>query len=123
MIKRIMKQPDRGAGEIVLFGVVIAFVVVLMIGIGIAERATLKTVTFTVQDKTVKRSHSDHGDEYQIFTDKGVYKDTDTIFFLKFNSSDVYGQLQKGHRYTCRVNGFRIPLFSTKRNILDCKNA
>jgi hypothetical protein len=128
--KRRLFSMRRGTG--VPFGLIVAGFVLLIVALFTAgivvEHMTLKTVTFTVSDKavTVDCSSSGHNSScdhtYMIYGTNGqVYEDTDTISFLKFNSSNIYGQLQRGHTYTCRVTGFRIPLLSTQQNIIDCK--
>ena len=76
--------------------------------------------TFTVEDKITKRN-SDGGDKYLIFTDKGTFENTDSIFALKFRSSDLYGKLKVNHKYACTTVGLRIPLFSSYKNLLDCE--
>jgi hypothetical protein len=82
--------------------------------------STVKHVTFTVDDK-VAVTTQDSGHEYQIFTrDGNVYSDNDSFVFFKFNSSNVYAQLKKGHTYDCKVSGFRIPILSAKNNIISC---
>jgi hypothetical protein len=107
-------------------GVAVIFVVLIFVVIGftIWEHSQQKTVTFNVRDKITK-THCDGNNscntDYLIFTDKGVYKDTDSFWFFKFNSSDVYGELQRGHYYTCKTYGFRVRFTSSYPNILSCK--
>ncbi|MBS3090283.1 DUF1523 domain-containing protein [Candidatus Pacearchaeota archaeon] len=78
-----------------------------------------ETVTATVKDKEVKR-YKDK-DKYLIFTDKGVFEDTDSWVELKFNSSDLYGKLERGKSYNLGVYGWRIPFLSKYRNITKIK--
>lgn len=105
-------------------GLVVSGVAVLvalcLIGMGVI-RGSAKHVTFTVQEKTVVATSSDNGHEYQIFsTDGQVFADKDSFSFFKFDSSNVYGQLQVGHTYDCLVTGWRIPILSVKNNIIRC---
>jgi hypothetical protein len=58
---------------------------------------------------------------YLVFTDKGVYKNEDTFFFFKFNSSDVYNDLEVGQTCDLRVNWFRFGLLSWYENILQAR--
>lgn len=101
---------------------IVAVIILFVITPIVVEHALEKTVTFTVQDKAIKRDNSSNSndDKYMIYTDNGVYEDTDSLAFLKFDSSDVYGQLKIGHTYRCDVTGVRIPFFSMQRNIIDC---
>lgn len=80
---------------------------------------TVDEKTFTVKDK--ERIGTMDGSYYLVFTDGGVFKNEDTIMHMKFDSSEVYGYLEAGERYTCKTNWFRFPLFSMYRNIIDCK--
>ncbi len=84
--------------------------------------ATIETNTFTIEEKEVKVDYSGENPKsmYLLFTDKGVYSNTDSIWFFKFNSSDVYGQLKVGETYTCKTNKLRIPFFSMYKNIIRC---
>ena len=110
------KDSGIGAGAAVV-GIVLA----LIAGFMTAERATAKDVTFKVSDKAVVGTNSGNGHQYQIFDTRGnVYKDVDSFAFFKFNSSNIYAQLQKGHTYTCEVSGFRIPILSQSNNIIKC---
>ena len=55
---------------------------------------------------------------YLIFTDHGVYRNDDSFWHFKYNSSDVYGLLDKGKYYNIKVYGWRIPILSTYPNIV-----
>lgn len=100
----------------------VIFAVLCLGGCYGCQKATEKTVTFKV-NRLDDQATGKSGHQYLVFTDRGVFKDKDNIWFLKFNSSDLFGQLQTGHRYTCKVNGLRIPLFSSYENLLSCKPA
>lgn len=80
-----------------------------------------ETITATVKDKEVKRYKGI--DKYLIFTDKGVFENTDSWVELKFNSSDLYGKLERGKSYNLRVYGWRIPFLSKYKNITRAKEA
>lgn len=103
----------------------VAFVIFLVIVIGgvgcgaYVNYATREDVTFRVTDKQIKRE--DNKDVYMVFTDHGVYQDKDTVWYFKWNSSDLFAKLHEGESYTCTTVGMRIPLFSKYRNLIDCK--
>lgn len=117
----------RGASGIII-GAIVIIALFAVAGVGITQ-LTKDDVTITVKDKQTKLECSGSGsqrdckDVYLIFTDKGTYKDVDSLLMLKFNSSDLYGQLDRGKTYDCKVNGIRIPFFSTYKNLLECKAA
>lgn len=56
-----------------------------------------------------------------VYTDKEVFKDTDSLFFFKFNSADIANGLQPGKTYCVKVNMFRVPFMSWFRNVLSFK--
>lgn len=55
---------------------------------------------------------------YLIYTNQGVFRNDDARWFLKFDSSDFYGNLEKGKAYDLKVYGWRIPIFSMYPNIV-----
>lgn len=106
----------------VLVVVVIAFA--LIGGIAISPwvaYATKGTVSFTVNDKAVVVSGDGNSTDskYLVYTTAGVFEDEDSLWYWKFNSSDVYNQLEKGQTYTATVYGFRVPFMSWYRNIIS----
>lgn len=78
---------------------------------------TDQTVTAVVTKTETKRGTSE--DKYLIFTEGEVFENTDSLLRLKFNSSDVYGQIAAGKTCTFLVNGWRFPIFSMYRNVLE----
>lgn len=80
--------------------------------------ATQKTRTLTVtrlDDQATRKGH-----KYLVFTRQGVFEDTDSIFYLKFNSSDLWAKLQVGKTYRCTTIGLRIPFFSAYPDLVNC---
>lgn len=80
------------------------------------------TPDITVADKMVQ-VHDKEG-KYLIYTKVNgeafeVYENTDNLLRGKFNSSDVYNQIEIGKTYRFRVVGFRIPFLSMYKNILE----
>lgn len=58
--------------------------------------------------------------QYLVFTEDETFECEDSLYHGKFNSSDVYGRIKPG-RYRMRVEGWRIPLFSVYRNIIEAQ--
>jgi hypothetical protein len=55
-----------------------------------------------------------------VFTEEGeVFENSDTFFYQKWNSSDIYGKLTVGNKYKATVYGWRIPFLSNYRNIIE----
>jgi len=89
------------------------------------EYGTQRTVTFTVRslDDQVTSSDGSIHHQYLVFTTSGqVYKNTDSFWHGKFDSSSVQAIFQAGSTYRCPVYGFRIFIASSYPDILDgCK--
>jgi len=99
---------------------VIGAAIVLMIVVYIfALHATAEEVTIHV-NKLDDQAHG-NGHKYMVFAEGEVFEDTDSIIFLKNNSSDVWGELKEGHSYVVEVAGWRSTWFSSYRNIIDVK--
>lgn len=83
-------------------------------------KGTEEQVTITIKktERIVQRGGNDA--KYLVFTDSEVFEDTDSILNGKFNSSDLYGQLENGKTYNCKVYGYRMPFFSSYRNLVKC---
>lgn len=82
------------------------------------------TCTATVTDKE-RIVDKDNTSKYLIFTETEggkvvVFENTDSFFRGKFDSSDIQGSIKIGKTYDFTVIGYRIPLFSTYENIVDC---
>ena len=80
-------------------------------------------VNVVVKDKQSVLSGSGEtaNSKYLIFTDNGVYENTDTVWYWKWNSSDFYNQIEVGKSYQFRVYGFRSPFMSWYKNIIEIK--
>lgn len=72
-------------------------------------------VECVVKDKWVKKNGDT--DKYLVSCDDEVYQITDNLFYGKFNSSDIYAELQVGKKYRLQVSGFRFGLTSSYKNI------
>lgn len=78
-------------------------------------RAYRGNLTVTIKDKEQINYEEDGKtfSKYLIYTDQEVFENTDDWFYLKLNSSDLYGQLDKGSTYKIWITGWRIQIFST----------
>lgn len=62
-----------------------------------------------------------HGEstKYLIYPEKGEpLQNEDALFHGKFNSSTVYGEIEKGKCYRFKVYGWRVPFLSMYKNIV-----
>ena len=98
----------------------VLFVILILVAIfiyPIAYRSSGDYATFTVKDK--ERITEDRDSYYLIFTEDGeVFENDDSLLFWKWNSSDVYGELEVGKTYKAKVAGWRVHIFSMYRNVL-----
>jgi hypothetical protein len=117
--RRRSYSPGIGAGGWLAI-IMVAIILAACIG-GCAASCQTGTATFKITDKQVKRSGS-NDDKYLIFTDHGVFEDTDSHnpFHWKTNSSDLWSTLEIGHTYRCDTLGFRNHLLSSYKNLTHC---
>lgn len=102
------------------FGTVffILLFVIFILNKAIIEYGTVEQIeNVVITDR--ERIRHDGQDKYLIFTENEVFENTDTIWFLKFNSTDYYNQLSPGKTCDLTVNKFRIAFLSYYRNIID----
>jgi hypothetical protein len=113
-------QTKIKAGMIGLVGLV----VISSVGTSIAAHFDRDTYIGIVTEKQIKRYNEQ--DKYLIFTklsngEVRVFENTDSLIEGKFNSSDVYGSIEKGKTYKFETYGWRLPFFSAYENIIGAK--
>ena len=104
-------------------GFVVAFVVLLLLTSlwrPINKVSNRREITATVTDKDVK--NSDGESKYLVFTktsdgETAVFEVTDALFAGRFDSSDLYAEIEIGKTYKFDVGGSRNRLFSWYPNI------
>ncbi len=83
---------------------------------------TATDVSFTVTGRD-RITHSDGNNhvssKWIVLTTTETFENSDTLFYWKFNSSDIEGRLEIGKTYNARVYGYRIPFLSSYRNIIS----
>ena len=83
-----------------------------------------REIVATVTDKDVKNSNGES--KYLVFTktsdgETAVFEITDALFAGRFNSSDLYAEIEIGKTYKFDVGGTRNELFSWYPNIYGCE--
>lgn len=111
MIRRNTSSITVGA---IIIAVVLLFLVYLTTPWWTRE---VKTVDVT---GTMAKRYEDH-DKYLIFTDQGVFENTDTLAYVKFDSSDLQAKLMRPGKFEVVYYGFRIPFFSSYPNIVSAR--
>jgi len=101
----------------------ILFAILVSILITGCDYVNEQYVIATVKDKAVKIKRDGEGTTsiYLIFTDGGTFKIEDQLFFGKWNSSDIYGEIEVGKTYEFQLFGYRIGILSEYQNILSVK--
>lgn len=114
---------ERGHNRMIkLMVAVVVAAVAFQVILAIATRDTVHGVTVKKTERVVSQSGDNQVEsKYLVFTDREVFENTDTILFMKFHSSDIYGVLEKGVRCDLEVVGLRVPVFSMYRNIIDAR--
>lgn len=96
--------------------------VAVIIGIGYAgERMAVDHVTGTVTDKYIKR-YGDDRFHVVVKLDDGtteIFQNHDALWWGKWNSADVQQAIELNKKYRFTVYGWRIPLMSAFRNIVE----
>ncbi len=106
----------------VLFVFIIITIVVVFIGYGVAYAFTTGHETITVKEKEVKYSGDDA--KYLIGTEDGqVFQITDSWVKWRFDSSNLYMEIEEGETYRINTQGWRFGFLSDYKNILEIKLA
>ena len=79
------------------------------------------TCTVTGKDRGMDQNGNSN---YRIYTSNcDTLGDTDSFWFGKWNSSDIFGEIQPGHTYMFHMAGVRSGLFSSFANIISVRPA
>lgn len=77
------------------------------------------TTNVTDQVERVDRIATTHGSYWLVTCKNEVFKNVDSVWFAKFNSSDIIQEISPGTICSFKVNGYRIPFLSVYRNIIS----
>ena len=97
-----------------LFMFSLLFIIIFSVGYTY-QKTTVEQVYITVIDK--QRITDNSGSKYLIFGDKESFENTDSMFHVKHNSSDIQSHFHIGCSYEVEVYGKRVPFLSMYRNI------
>lgn len=90
---------------------------VMISSTAIYQLATQEDYIVTVMDK--ERVVTSEDSYYLVFTEDKVFKNDDTIFHWKFDSSAIQGKIQLGSKYKISTYGWRVPFLSMYENITE----
>ena len=104
----------------IFIALLIIIISVIFIKIATIGYSNKEVIAIEVKDKYIKRQGTgDSAEDVYMIVDKdnNIYQITDLFFIGKFNSSDIYNQLDIGQAYLVEVTGVRNRFFSWYRNI------
>lgn len=104
---------------------VITFLVITFISINVVSYLTnsfqISETDAIVYDKMsqfqIENKHSFY--RYLIFTDKGTFISKENILIGKYESSETFFKLQKGHKYHLKLSGWGKSMVTDYKNIID----
>lgn len=102
-----------------LIGILLIIViVVLLITYPVAYAFTSGEETIIVKDKWVKYHGNDA--KYLVSSEDGqVFEISDSIVRWRFDSSNLYADIDVGNSYDIKIQGWRFSLLSDYKNILE----
>ncbi|AZQ61669.1 DUF1523 family protein [Flammeovirga pectinis] len=103
---------------------VVVFFFICWIFPKVNRRTVTATVNKTERIRGSVKQGEQHNDKYLIYAldannKPHTFQNTDTWIWFKFNSSDVYAEIQDGKKYDFSIVGFRIPFLSMYPNIIS----
>lgn len=112
----------RSTLKIILIIAVIVLISLFAVMYAEYNKPVKEAKIITVDQKFIKLNPNTNKQEYLVAdTENNVYKDVDDSRAHKFNSSDVYVALKKGHKYIINTVGIRDPINSEYPNIISIK--
>jgi hypothetical protein len=99
----------------------IFLIIICLLGSCVYTEGNYRKVTVTVTDKGIKNYKG--GSKYLIYTKDennkiATYRIEDSLVQGKFNSSDIYGSIEVGKKYTFEIAGERNEFLSMYPNIV-----
>lgn len=99
--------------------VIVVIIILIIVVLLVYNYATVESF-----DAKLVQTYVDRGNTFLVFqkdndSTKESFENEDSIWFFKFNSNDFLANCEIGKTYKVKVNGLRIPLFSSFRNIIS----
>lgn len=93
-------SPTRsGTSGKVGFIAILALLAVGFIALNLGTKVEVKSARVTKTERVNDRDSS----YYLVFTDKGTFMVKDSLWVGRWNSSDLYGSIEPGHRYDIKA--------------------
>lgn len=126
-MKRTRKRRNFELYEFIFLEVlVVCIALAIPVASAVNKLTNERTVTSTVTDKGTKRYG--RGDKYLVYChnengNSEVFEITDSVLKFRFDSSDLYNDVQIGETYEFTICGSRVPWLSWYPNIYKIKKA
>lgn len=106
-----------GNGNLFIGGIVILLAIVL-IGFNIVNNLHTESYSDCVVTEKDRTTNRDGESDMRVYTENcGVFRVADSVFMMRWNSSDVYSSIKEGKTYDFTTRGYRIGLMSKFPNI------
>ena len=100
----------------IIYLIILILTLLIPISICTIDYQNSQEIEITVKDKFIK--NYDKSSKYLIVDENNnTYQITDLIFKGKFNSTDLYNQMEIGKKYKIETTGYRIRILSKYQNI------
>lgn len=102
-------------------GILFIIIAIFVVGYPIYYKYSSEIIEITIKDKeriTTGTRENIKG-KFIIYTEKEVFENSDSWMYLKFSSSDYQNRMDIGKIYRVKVAGWRIPILSKYRNIVE----
>lgn len=121
MIDRIFDFLDEHMGKLFI-GAGVLFVAFILFLVGFSAYYAYGTDKYLdIEINHTERVQDGDSSRYLIYTkNHGVLQNTDSLWYWKFRSSDIYNDLVNAKTARCHVYGWRIGFFSSYPDIIDC---
>jgi len=107
----------------VIIFIVVLLVVMIIFNVIRLNHSEIITIKVTGTERITETSGSGKDlsvtSKYLVFTENETFENTDETLMGKWNSSDFQGKFAKDSTYKVKVIGWRIPITSTYRNIVQ----
>lgn len=99
---------------------IVAFICIIPL-VGCVGYMNEQKIECEIKDKWIKRPSGSDDEIYLVNCGGTTYKISDLLWKGKFNSADIYGNLEVGKTYEITTTGYRWGYFSEYQNINSYK--
>ena len=120
-MKKIIKGEFNIIRIIAILIIIMIFIICIFGSTGCVGYMNEQTTECEIKDKWIKRPSGSDNEIYLVNCGGTTYKISDLLWKGKFNSADIYGNLEIGKTYEITTTGYRWGYFSEYQNINSYK--